>query len=135
MTVEQFMKRIKLFYGNHRNEYVNEHVKKYLIKEWIYRSEIEKLYKCLIRYYSSSYDKNLAPDIAIIEKVDKEFRIRQWGAGGDRIIPPGEKKPELQGPEGDEKEEDREDFCRAAREIFEDAKKKADERMEQIRKE
>ena len=125
MTIDDFMKFVVLYYGKYKNEWVKESLIDYLKKEWPYESEIEKLYKTLIRFYSSSYEKNGAPDIAIIEKIDKEFRIRQWAAGGERMIPAGEfKRQEL--PE--EEDYDREDFVNELHEIWEKMKKKSDER-------
>lgn len=132
MNITDFIKFVELYYGEYKNEWIKESLIHYLKKEWIYESEIERLYKSLIRFYSSSYSKNGAPDIAIIEKVDREFRIRQWSAGGDRIIPPGEKKSQLEILE--DEPEDREDFCKQQRELFEKAKQKIEKRMERVKK-
>lgn len=129
MTYYEFMLELQKYYGPYENEQVKIDTGKY-VKENYYKSELSKLLYNIKKHFSTKWKTH--PDIAIIVETEKAFPIIAWGAGGDRIIPPAEKKNEIEyiyEPEG------RDDFVKEQREMFEKMKKKADERMQQIRKE
>lgn len=124
MIYKKFIIELQEYYGLYENEHVRKDLYEF-IKNNYYESELDQLLRNVKKYFSRKWKSQ--PDITVIVETEEKYPVIVWGAGGDRIIP--YMKINLPDPE----EDDREDFCKKQREIFEKKKKQADEKTKHIK--